>query len=402
MSQTMHWREGIRFALWALSVDKLKASLTMLGVIIGSTAIVLVVTIVSTGKDYIAKQIQGIGANIVYASLQRGGSQTRPEDEISPEDLNALRQTLPGLVAIAGVHDLPADFVARGKTHRARLIGVTEDFQRIRNLKILSGRYFDQEDFVSRAKVCLITDKVATAAFGSDSPIGNEMKLEQFRCTIIGVFRESIPTFGQSEIQNETVLVPYPLVRSITGTSLFQVIYAQAASPEMVPQMTVEMKRVLVSRHRPDANYIVENLSSLLQTADDVSFAMSMVLLAVAILTLTVAGTGIMNIMLVNVSQRTKEIGVRKALGARANEIRFQFLMEAGFISFLGALAGVIIAVVLTYSVSDLIESSISIDVSWTGVVVALVLATGVGVLFGYWPASSAAKLDPILAIRSD
>jgi len=402
MSETMHWREGIKFALWALTVDKVKASLTMLGVIIGSTAIVLVVTIVSTGKEYIGKQIQGIGANIVYASMQRNGALTRPEDEITPEDMNALRQSLPGLVAISGVNDIPADFHVRNKTHRARLIGVTEDFQKIRNLKILSGRYFDDEDFKSHAKVCVITDHVANAVFRHDSPLGNEMKLDQFRCTIVGVFRESIPTFGQSEIQNETVLIPYPLMRNITGTSIIQVMYAQAASPEMVPQMTSEMKRILKIRHRTDANYNVENLTSLLQTAEDVSFAMSMVLLAVAVLTLTVAGTGIMNIMLVNVSQRTKEIGVRKALGARANEIRFQFLMEAGFISFLGALVGVIIAVVLTYSAADLIQSSVSFDVSWAGVAAALVLSTGVGVFFGYWPASSAAKLDPIAAIRTD
>lgn len=398
----MHWREGIKFALWALSADKVKASLTMLGVIIGSIAIVLVVTIVSTGKEYISHQIQGIGANIAYASLQRAGTQTRQEDELTPDDLNALRQALPGLAAIAGTYDMGGDFQVGNKTHHARLVGVTEDFQRIRNLKITSGRYFDDEDFVSRAKVCIITDHVSKAAFGPDSPIGNTMKLDQFRCTIVGVFRESIPTFGQSEIQNETVLVPYPLIRSIIGIPIFQVLYAQAASPEMVTQMTLEMRRIIRSRHRSDATYNVENLTSLLQTAQDVSFAMSMVLLAVAILTLTVAGTGIMNIMLVNVSQRTKEIGVRKALGARANEIRFQFLMEAGFISFLGALAGVIIAIVLTYSVGDLIESSVSIGVSWVGVAAALILATGVGVLFGYWPATSAAKLDPIVAIRSD
>jgi putative ABC transport system permease protein len=398
----MQWREGISFALGALSADKLKATLTMLGVIIGSAAIVLVVTIVSTGKEYISRQIQGIGANITYASLQRSGNLTRQEDELTPDDLYALRESLPGLVAIAGTYDMPGDFQVRDRLHRARLVGVTEDFQRIRNLKITSGRYFDDEDFTSRAKVCVVTDYVAKAVFGSDSPLGNEMKLDQFRCTIVGTFRESIPTFGQSEIQNETVLVPYPLVRSLIGTSIFQVIYAQAASPEIVPQMTAEIRRILHSRHRADAPYDVQNLSSLLQTAQDVSFAMSMVLLAVAVLTLTVAGTGIMNIMLVNVSQRTKEIGVRKALGARPTEIRFQFLMEAAFISFLGALAGVIIAAVLVYSASDFVESSVSINVSWVGILVALLMSTAVGVLFGYWPASSAAKLDPILAIRSE
>ncbi len=402
MSDKMHWRESIHFALAALTADKVKASLTMLGIIIGSLAIVLVVTIVSTGKEYISKQIQGVGANITYASLLRSGNLTRQEDELTPEDLNALRSILPGLTAIAGTFDMSADFQVRDRLHHARLVGVTEEFQRIRNLKITSGRYFDEEDFVSRSKVCLVTDHVAKTVFGSDPAIGNLMKLDQFRCTIVGTFRESIPTFGQSEIQNETVLVPYPLIRSITGHNFFQVIYAQATSPEIVPQMTSEMKRILLSRHRPDAPYMVENLASLLQTAKQVSFAMSMVLLAVAILTLTVAGTGIMNIMLVNVSQRTKEIGVRKALGARPAEIRFQFLMEAGFISFLGALVGVTIAVVLTYSVGDWIESSVSIDVSWLGVFLALLLSTAVGILFGYWPASSAAKLDPIMAIRTD
>ncbi|HWR17274.1 MAG TPA: ABC transporter permease [Terriglobales bacterium] len=397
----MQWREGIKFALWALSADKLKATLTMLGVIIGSSAIVLVVTIVSTGKEYISSQIQGVGANIAFASLVRGET-TRQEDELTPEDMQALRETIPSVKAAAGTYDMPADYQAGDRTRRARLVGVTEEFQTIRNLKITSGRYFDDEDFTSRSKVCLVTDRIAELAFRGDPPLGNEMRLDQFRCTIIGTFRESIPTFGQSEIQNETVLIPFPLVRSITGDNFFQVMYVQASSPEQVPTMTEEMRRLLHTRHRPETPYSIDNLSSLLETAKDVSFAMSMVLLCIAILTLITAGTGIMNIMLVNVSQRTKEIGVRKALGARPSEIRLQFLLEAGFISFAGALVGVVIAVALTYSVSDLIESSVAIDIPWAGVTVALLLATGVGVLFGYWPASSAAKLDPILAMRTD
>ena len=170
MANTMHWREGIKFALAALNADKVKASLTMLGVIIGSTAIVLVVTIVSTGKDYISKQIEGIGANIAYVSLQRSGTLTRQEDELTPDDLTALRAALPGLANIAGTYDMGGDFQVGSKTHHARLVGVTEDFQKIRNLKITSGRYFDDEDFLSRAKVCIVTDYVAKAVFGYDSP----------------------------------------------------------------------------------------------------------------------------------------------------------------------------------------------------------------------------------------
>lgn len=397
----MQWREGIRFALTALSADKVKATLTMLGVIIGSAAIVLVVTIVSTGSGYISQQIQGVGANIAFASLIRGET-TRLEDELTPDDMKALQENIPSVEHAAGTYDMPADFQAGDRTRHARLVGVTEEFQTIRNLEITSGRYFDDVDFSSRAKVCLVTEKVAELLFGRDAAVGNDIRLDQFRCTIIGTFRERIPTFGQSEIQNETVLIPFPLVRSITGDNFYQVIYLQANAPDQVQPMTDEMKRILRGRHRPDASYSIDNLASLLDTAKQVSFAMTMVLLAIAVLTLVTAGTGIMNIMLVNVSQRTKEIGVRKALGAKPAEIRLQFLMEAGFISFVGALAGVVIAVILTYSVGDWIESSLSVDIPWPGVLISLILSTGVGVLFGYWPASAAAKLDPIEAIRTE
>jgi putative ABC transport system permease protein len=162
------------------------------------------------------------------------------------------------------------------------------------------------------------------------------------------------------------------------------------------------MSRLLHIRHRKEARYTVENLSSLLQTANNISFAMSAVLIAIAALTLVTAGTGIMNIMLVNVSQRTHEIGIRKALGARPDEIRIQFLLEAFFISFAGALMGVGIALGLVWSVTRLTEGIVPLGISWTAVAVALAVSSGVGLLFGYRPASTAANLNPIDALRSE
>jgi putative ABC transport system permease protein len=354
----VHWEESVRFAVWALAVDKVKASLTMLGVVIGSAAIVLVVTIASTGKVYMISQIEGIGSNLAYASLDRARTTTVPEDELTPGDLSAVRQALPGVGAVAGTYDLPVDLQLRGKAFHPRLVGVTQDFESIRNLRIVSGRYFDRDDFLSRFKVCLITDRMVQAAFGLDPAVGNTIQVGQFRCTIIGTFKEGVPTFGQSEIQDETLLIPFPLVKDITGDNFFQVIYAQAASPEEVATLTEQMERLLINRHRKGAHYLVENLSSLLQTASKIAFAMSVVLLAIAALTLITAGTGIMNIMLVNVSQRTHEIGLRKALGARSAEIRLQFLLEAFFISLAGALAGVVMALTLVWSVAVLTNMS--------------------------------------------
>jgi putative ABC transport system permease protein len=400
-ARVVRWEESVRFAWWALAGDKLKASLTMLGVVIGSAAIVLVVTISSAGKVYMIAQIEGIGADLAYATLDRNGVAAVLDDELTPEDLAAVRQNLlPAVSAVAGTYDIPVSFQLRGREVHPRLVGVTQDFEKIRNLQITSGRYFDVEDFLAHFKVCLITDHMAQTAFGLEPAVGNDIHLEQFGCTIIGTFKEGVPTFGQSEIQDDTLLIPFPLVKSITGENFFQVLYAQAASSAEVPDLTQQLNRLLQSRHRKEARYTVENLSSLLHTANNISVALSAVLVAIAILTLVTAGTGIMNIMLVNVSQRTHEIGVRKALGARPDEIRFQFLLEAFFISFAGAVVGVVTALGLVWLVRRLTEGIVPLGISWVAVAVALVVSCGVGVLFGYRPASEAANLNPIDALR--
>jgi len=398
----MQWRESIRLALDALSVDKVKAFLTMLGVMIGSAAIVLVITMASTGKAYVVGQIEGIGANLAYAALDRNGVPTVPGDELSAGDLAAVRQSLSMVTAAAGTYDNPFDFRLRGKVVRARLVGVTEEFQKIRRLLMVSGRYFDAEDFVSRAKVCMVTEHIAADVFNRESPIGHPLQLEHLRCTIIGVFREGVPTFGQSEIQDETVLVPFPLIKTVTGEDFFQVIYAQAVSSDEVPAMTFEMARLIHSRHRKVARYEIQNLSSVLGTVHTVSLAMSLVLIGVAVLTLITAGTGIMNIMFVNVAQRTHEIGIRKALGARTAEIRLQFVLEAAFISLSGAIIGVVIALGTIWFAVGLIEGSVPLSVPWIAVFLALLLSTSVGVLFGYRPANAAAQLNPVDALRVD
>ncbi len=396
----MQWEESIRLALDALGVDKVKAFLTMLGVMIGSAAIVLVVTIASTGKAYVVNQIEGIGANLAYAQLDRNGVPPIPDDELSPGDLAAVRQSLYMVTAAAGTYDIPFDFRSRNHMVRARLVGVTEEFQKIRKLVMVSGRYFDSEDFVSRAKVCLVTEYFAKKIFAHEHAVGQPLQMEHLRCTIVGIFREGVPTFGQSEIQEETVLAPFPLVKTVSGENFFQVIYAQASSSDEVPAMTEQMDRLLHSRHRKAARYFVQNLSSVLQTVHSVSLGMTLVLIGVAILTLITAGAGIMNIMFVNVAQRTHEIGIRKALGARTAEIRMQFVMEAVFISFTGAIIGVVAALALIWFSTGLVEGGLPLRVSWKAVALALALSTGVGVLFGYRPANAAAQMNPVEALR--
>jgi putative ABC transport system permease protein len=211
-----------------------------------------------------------------------------------------------------------------------------------------------------------------------------------------------VPTFGQSEIQSETVLVPFPIAKLVTGEAFLQVIYAQAESSSQVAALTREMQHLLQSRHRPEAKYDVGNLSSLLQTAGDVSLAMTLVLLAIGLVTLIVGGAGIMNIMLANLAERKQEIGLRKALGARATEIRLQFLLEAVFISSAGSIAGALCAVALVASAALFVQDFSNLDISWVSVAFALIVSTTIGLLFGYQPASRAASLNPVEALRAE
>lgn len=394
----MEWKESIRFAWWALSIDKVKAALTMLGVIIGSAAIVLVVTIGIVGKTYVMTMIEGIGTNIVYASLDRSGH-TTPQDEITVDDLDTIRTELPYVSAAAGVLDRPAYVYGHGHSLRVTLVGVTQDYQKIRKLNILFGRYFDAEDLSTRGHVCIVSKGLNDDVFGGHA-VGDFIKQDEFRCAIIGVFEEGVPTFGRAEIQEHTVLYPYQLMRDLTGNNFLEVIYAQASASNEVGVLTSDISRILTSRHRAQARYTVENLAGLLQTANHISTGMTITLLAFAAMILTVAGAGIMNIMLVNVAERTHEIGVRKAIGARPGDIRLQFLLEAVFISLGGAVLGVIGAVGAIWAAAIVTNAS-DIRVSWIGVLCALLVATSVGAIFGYRPASEASKLSPVEAMRT-
>jgi len=394
----MQWEESFRFAWWALSTDKVRAALTMLGVMIGSAAIVLVVTIGIIGKTYVMSLIEGIGTNLVYATLDRSGHPTA-QDEMTINDLEAIRTQLPYVSAVAGVLDRPAYIYADSRSLRVSLVGVTEDFQPIRKLRILKGRYFDTEDLSSRHHVCVVSRQLNEDVFGGRA-VGDYLRVEEFRCTIIGVFEEGVPTFGRAEIQDHTVLLPYPLMRDLVGHNYLEVIYAQASARNEVGVLTSDIGRILKTRHRAEAKYTIENLAGLLRTGDRISAAMTVTLLGLALLTLTVAGAGIMNIMLVNVAERTREIGVRMAIGAKPSDIRMQFLLEATFISLGGAVLGVIGALAAMWSVA-VASNTQDIRVSWVGVVSALVVASGVGVLFGYRPASEAAKLNPVEALRA-
>ena len=392
--------ETWKTALDALRANKFKAFLTMLGVVIGSACLVLVVTVGLTGKRYILAQIEGIGANLVYAyHVAAAPTQARPlADEISVADLQAVRG-LPIAVRAAGTYDRTVAMSLSGKEHAVSVVGVTDDFDKVRNLNVVRGRFLDSIDIQSRARACVITEPLA-ALLSYDNPVGQQIKVGGLALTIVGVFRERVATFGQTEITNETVIVPFALMKDYTGEEYIKTLYAQAVTPDSVPLATRVIAELLQSRHRPEAVYTVQNLAAMLSAARSISNALTIVLLIVASVTLIISGIGIMNIMLVTVTERTREIGVRMAIGARRSEIEWQFLIEAFIISGMGALVGIAIAVALPIGLQLVLLNGHYLPISWVSVVVSLVVSCSIGILFGYLPARRASLLQPTEALH--
>jgi len=394
--------EMLSFAYETFSSNKVRFALTALGMVIGTASLILVVTIGMTGKQYVLNQIQAIGANMIYAEYEGGADRitaTTP-DPLTIDDLRAVREQVSGVVTASPV--VPLDErapIGNGKERDIRILGVYPEYRWVRNLLVVSGRFFDNQDSQARNKVGVITSKLAEELFGSaEAAIGQTIKLSGLPFTVIGTFKEGVETFGQSEVQANSMVIPYTVSRYFTNTPTVRLMYFSVADPSLVGHATDQIKSVLRSRHRPESVYSVQNLSQLLSVAGKTANALTIVLLLIALVTLLVSGIGIMNIMLATVSARIREIGIRKAIGATNREIRFQFLSEAILISLFGGLLGIIIGLALPFSVRFLTEYRLPIS-GWS-IVVAMLVSSMVGILFGTVPATRAAQLDPVESLR--
>lgn len=394
--------EIMSFAFDTFCSNKVRFLLTGLGMVIGTASLILVVTIGLTGKQYVLNLIQGIGANLIYAEYEGGAQRitnTAP-DPLTVNDMQAAQVTVPGIVAASPVLDLNERVpVGDGKERDLQILGVYPEYHTVRNLVVVSGRFFDQQDEQAHNKVGLITEKLANELYGSpEASVGKVIALSHLPFTIVGTFRERVNTFGESEVTTSTFLIPFSVARYFTDTATVKLIYFSVADPSMIEPVTEQIRQVIQSRHRAESVYSVTNLTQLVTLADKTANALTSVLLAVAAIVLLVSGIGIMNIMLATVSSRIREIGIRKAMGATNREIRFQFLSEAIVISVGGGLVGVVIGLALPYSIRFLTEYRVPI--SGLSAIVAIVVSSLVGILFGTVPAARAAKLDPVESLR--
>ena len=394
--------EILAFAYDTFSSNKVKFALTALGMVIGTASLILVVTIGLTGKQYVMNQIQAIGANLIYAEYEGGApriTNVNP-DPLTIDDMVAVLAQVPGIAAASPV--IPLDErvpVGNGQERDVRVLGVYPEYSQVRNLVVLTGRFFDQQDSQGHNKVGVITPKMAEQLFGSpEEAVGKVIKLSGLPFTIVGTFKERVDTFGQSEVTNNTMLIPYSVARYFQDTPNVKQIYFSTTDSSNVIPVTLQIRKVIQSRHRPESVYSVENLTQLVAVAEKTANALTLVLLAVALVVLLVSGIGSMNIMLSTVSSRISEIGIRKAIGATTREIRFQFLSEAILISLVGGILGTIIGLALPFSVRFFTDYRIPI--SGLSAIIAIVVSSLVGIIFGTIPATRAAQLDPVESLR--
>jgi len=311
-----------------------------------------------------------------------------------------VRGSVPQVVQVAGTSDMQMSVVAKGVERSVTLLGVTEGYQEIRRLIILRGRYFDSTDMERRDKVCLITRQLAARLFGQENPLGRSVRMGELTFSVVGVFVERAETFGLSDIQDESVIIPFGLMKYYSGANVIRVLDAQAATATDVPSVERQVRQILKSRHPPEAEYNVQTLTVILDAARKISLALTVVLIVIAFIALLISGIGIMNIMLVTVKERTREIGIRKAIGAAHREILYQFLIEAFLISGGGAVLGILIGIAIPVGVQFFLPGNLRVPVSGTSVVLAFVVSCTTGLFFGYLPASQAAKMQPIESLR--
>jgi putative ABC transport system permease protein len=401
--RTMLLSEIVSLAVDSFRTSKVRFALTALGMVMGTASLILVVTIGLTGKQYMLNLIQGIGANLIYAYYEGGSNTTGGDngtDYLTIEDMRAVQQEVPGIRAASPMLEMHDRIgVGGGKERDILVLGVSPQYSTVRNLEVLSGRFFDEEDSMARAHGAVVTQQFAQRLFRSqEKAIGQEIKIKGLPFEIIGTFRERVETFGQSEIAGDTILIPYSVARYFTENDAIKQVFFSVSDAGDVPRASEMIKQVLQSRHKAESVYRVENLTQLLDVAGKMANALTLILLAGSVITLSVGGVGIMNIMLANVRTRIREIGIRKAIGATNREIRLQFLTEAVLISLAGGIVGTLIGLAIPFSVRFLTE--FRIPISGLSAIIAISVAMLVGVVFGTLPATRAAQLDPVESLH--
>ncbi|MBM4442601.1 MAG: ABC transporter permease [Candidatus Rokubacteria bacterium] len=404
--------QSARVALRALRVNLLRSMLTMLGIIIGVGAVIAMVGVGAGAQARVAEQIQSLGSNLIIVlsgSTTAGGVRMGQGSRltITEEDSNAIAREVAAVQAAAPSMRGSAQIVYGNLNWSTGVQGVTPDYFEVREWNIAAGRAFGPEDLAGATKVALLGLTTAQNLFGDSDPLGQIVRIKKVPFTVIGVLdRKGQNSWGQD--QDDVVVIPLSTAKKrVLGVSQANARSVGAISIKIRPgedmaEAEMQIRELLRQRHRlqpyQDDDFTVRNLSEILQTQEESSKVMTYLLAAIASVSLLVGGIGIMNIMLVSVTERTREIGLRLAVGARGRDILLQFLVEAVTLSLIGGVIGIALGLASSQAISQFAEWRTQVPAQ--AVAIAFGFAAAVGVFFGFYPARKAARLDPIEALR--
>lgn len=404
------FKSTLTMAVRSLKINKMRSMLTSLGIIIGVSAVIIMLAVGSGASKKIAKDMESMGSNLLMirsASATSGGVRmgfgTKPS--LTLKDAEAIEKAARGVLAVAPYSSGTAQLTYGNQNWSTTIGGTTASYLFIRNYEILSGRNFIPEDIKNNTKVAIIGNTVANELFGDVDPINKTMRIGNVPFKIIGLLK----TKGQSGMgmdQDDLVFIPVTTAqKKVFGTDFpgsIKMINVKAQNDEIMSATEEDINEILTNRHHigktQDKDFEIRNLAEMQETIKSSAKTMSILLGAIASVSLLVGGIGIMNIMLVSVTERTKEIGIRMAIGAKASDIRIQFLIESFLLSVIGGIIGVLIGVTGAKAIQTF--SQMNIAISSFSIFLSLGFSGAIGVIFGYYPAYKASLLNPIDALR--
>lgn len=394
-------------ALRALARNKLRTALTMVGILIGIGAVICTMAIGEGGSSLIHDQLEGLGTNLVWIEaggrnvngVRTGNGQTK---SLTVEDALAIQKSVPLITSVAPNVDGPMQVVYGNRNWSTHYRGVPPVYFEIRRWPVYAGMMFTDSDVEHMTNVCTLGWTVAESLFGTDDPVGKTIRLQNEPFRVVGVMqRKGLSPSGVD--QDDFVMIPYTTaMKKLKGIYWLDDIFASAVSTDAIAPAINQVTGLLRQRHRllpeePD-DFNIRHPEDTLKAQEETSHTFTLMLASIASVSLLVGGIGIMNIMLVSVTERTREIGVRMAVGATQQDVRVQFLVEALVLSLLGGAMGVIMGIAASAGVSKLLQWPAVIAPA--GIVAAVVFSVAIGIFFGYYPALKASELDPIEALR--
>lgn len=391
----MNFKQSFRLAIKSLKSSKLRAFLTMLGIIIGVASVIILVSLMNGLSQDMTSRFESMGTNTITVNIMgRGTNRNLSIDKVAklveenPQYLDKYSpKVTASITAKYGVNSVDTS-----------VIGVNEYYDEMQSVAVSDGRFIQYVDCDRRQKICVIGSYEAKKLFSGENPVGKTIKLNGSAYTIVGILKEKADSEESSD--DDIIYIPYTTATRLAGSANIGTYYLTAVDTDQIETTMALVKNMLYSVFDDVDAYRVSSMSEMIDTINDMTASIALVLVGIAGISLVVGGIGIMNIMLVSVTERTREIGIRKSLGAKKKDIMRQFLIEAATTSSTGGVIGIILGIGAAYGAGVVMDMTVA--PSWNAVVIAFSVSVAIGMIFGYFPANKAAKMNPIDALRYD